>query len=61
MDVSTVASNALSQARTGDAVNTLVLKKAFDIQAQNAAQLLQSLPQVANNPPNLGNSIDVRA
>lgn len=61
MDVSTVASNALSQARTGDAVNTLVLKKALDIQAQNAAQLLQSLPQAANNPPNLGNSIDVRA
>jgi hypothetical protein len=63
MDVSSIgsASAALSQAQTGDAVATLVMKKAMDIQAQSALQLLQALPQVANNPPNLGNSIDVRA
>ncbi|MBS1130394.1 MAG: hypothetical protein H6R16_1396 [Proteobacteria bacterium] len=63
MDVASVSSltTALSQAKTGDAVGTLVLKKAIDIQAQNAMQLLQALPQVANNPPNLGNSIDVKA
>lgn len=63
MDVSSIssASTALSQARTGDAVATLVMKKAMDIQAQSALQLLQALPPVANNPPNLGNSIDVKA
>jgi hypothetical protein len=63
MDISAVSSlsTALSQAKTGDAVGTLVLKKAMDIQAQNAMQLLQAVPSVANNPPNLGNSIDVKA
>lgn len=63
MDVSSIGSlsSALSQARTGDAVNILVLKKAMAIQAQSALQLLEALPQTANNPPNLGASIDVRA
>ncbi|UCV28470.1 YjfB family protein [Ferribacterium limneticum] len=63
MDIASVSSltTALSQAKTGDAVGTLVLKKAMDIQAQNALQLLQAVPQVASNPPNLGNSIDVKA
>ena len=62
MDVSSICSlsTALSQAQTGDAVSTLVLKKAMQIQEQNALQLLQALPQVSNNPPNLGNSVDVR-
>ena len=63
MDISSVASlsTALSQAKTGDAVSTLVLKKSMDIQEQNALQLLQALPQLSSNPPNLGNSIDVKA
>lgn len=63
MDVSSVGSlsTALSQAQTGDAVSTLVLRKALDIQAQNAMQLLQALPQLPSNPPNLGNSVDVKA
>lgn len=63
MDISTLASvsSALSQAQTGDAVGTLVLKKAMDLQAQSAMQLLEALPQVSSNPPNLGNSVDVRA
>lgn len=62
MDVSSIGSlsTALSQAQRGDAVSTLVLKKAMQIQEQNALQLLQALPQVSNNPPNLGNSVDVR-
>ncbi|MBU3695151.1 YjfB family protein [Dechloromonas sp.] len=62
MDVSSIGSlsTALSQAQTGDAVSTLVLKKAMQIQEQNALQFLQALPQVSNNPPNLGNSVDVR-
>lgn len=63
MDVSSIGSlsSALSQARTGDAVNILVLKKAMAIQAQSALQLLQGLPQPTSNPANLGNSIDVKA
>lgn len=63
MDIASVSSltTALSQAKTGDAVGTLVLKKAIDIQAQSAMQLLQALPQAPSNPPNLGNSIDVKA
>jgi hypothetical protein len=64
MDVSSAASLAsrLSQARVGDAVSTLVFKKALDLQAHNAAQLLAALPQSAPvNPSHLGQHIDVRA
>ncbi|HEX5804503.1 MAG TPA: YjfB family protein [Azospira sp.] len=64
MDTSAVAgaASALSSRPAGDAVSTLVLKKALDIQAQNAAQLIQSLPQPQyNNPPNLGQGVDVFA
>lgn len=62
MDISSVGSlsTALSQAQTGDAVSTLVLRKAMDIQAQSALQLLQAVPQLPSNPPNLGNSIDIK-
>ncbi len=63
MDVSSLGSltSALASGQSGDAVSTLVLKKAMDIQAQNAAQLLEALPPVTNNPPNLGNNVDVKA
>ncbi len=62
MDIGAVGSlnSALSQAPTGDAVALLVMKKAIDAQAQSALQLLQALPPVTSNPPNLGNSVDVR-
>lgn len=62
MDVSSIGSlsTALSQAGTGDAAAIQVLKKAIDIEAQNALQLLETLPPVSSNPPNLGNSVDVR-
>lgn len=63
MDVSSIGSlsTALAQASTGNEASMLVLKKAIDIQARTALQLLDALPQVANNPPNLGNSVDVKA
>lgn len=63
MDLTAIGSlsSALSQAQTGDAVNTLVLKKALDLQAQSAAQLVEALPEVPSNPPNLGNGVDVTA
>lgn len=63
MDVSAIvgASGALTQQQTAMQASMLVLKKAIDIEAANALQLLQTLPQVANNPANLGNSVDIRA
>lgn len=62
MDVSSLGglSSVLSQVDTRDAVGTAVLKKAMDIQAQNAKQLLEALPQVASNPSHLGNSVDIK-
>lgn len=63
MDISSVGSlsTAMAQSATGDAVGTLVLKKAMDIQAQTALALLQAVRQLPNNPPNLGNTVDIRA
>ena len=63
MEISSVGSltTALSQPQNAEAAGLLVLKKAIDIQAQNALQLLQALPPVTSNPTNLGNSVDVRA
>lgn len=63
MDVSSVASlsSSVAQMKVGDAVGITVLKKAMEIEAQGTLQLLQALPQPANNPPHLGNSVDVRA
>lgn len=62
MDISSLGglSAAMSPVEVKDAANTMVLKKAMDIQAQNAMQLLEALPKVSNNPPNLGNSVDVK-
>ncbi len=62
MDVSSVASlsTALSQSQVGDAVGITVLKKALDMQAQTASQLLEALPTAPSNPPHLGNSVDLK-
>lgn len=63
MDITSMGglSAVLSQAQASDAAGIAVLKKAMDIQAQMATQLIQSLPQPASNPPNLGNNVDVKA
>lgn len=64
MDVNSIASlgTAMANERTGDAIGVSVLKKALDIQSSVALSLLDAIPQQpASNPPNLGNSIDVRA
>ena len=61
MDVSGVAAAAteMTQAKTANAVQLTVLKKAMDIQAQGAMQLIESASQViSNNPPNLGNKVN---
>lgn len=61
MDIasSTSVPASAAQASTGDAVAITVLRKALDLQAQSAAQLIAALPQAAAvNPPNLGNNVD---
>jgi len=62
MDISSVGNltSALTQTQSAEAVSALVLRKVIDIQEQSAMQLLQTLPQVASNPPNLGNSVDIK-
>lgn len=52
-------SSALTQG--SDSVSVAVLKKAMDIEAKSVTQLIDALPQVSNNPPNLGNNVDVNA
>ncbi|MCK6404707.1 MAG: YjfB family protein [Rhodocyclaceae bacterium] len=56
-------SNNLSATQTAMAVEIAVLKKSLDLQAQNAAQLLEALPEPAryNNPPELGGAVDTYA
>ncbi len=64
MDVSAIASMAteVSQARTTEALQVAVLKKALDIQAQGALQLIEAASQVIpSNPPHLGNAVDTVA
>lgn len=61
VSIATLASD-MSQTRTQNAVQLAVLKKAIDIEAQGAMQLVQAAVQATpTNPPNLGNSVDVFA
>lgn len=58
--------NSVSGLATNATVETLVLKKAIDIQAQSALALIESIapPQTvnpANLPPNLGQNINTTA
>lgn len=59
----TATATALSQAKTAEAVQTAVLKKAMEIGAEGAMALIQAATQTAQavNPPNLGNNIDLFA
>ena len=65
MDGSSIAKLSSSIAETGQRqeVNLAVLKKAQQIQATTATQLLDWLPAVqqANLPPHLGNKINTTA
>jgi len=64
MDVAGIATVAtdMAQARSADAVQIAVLKKAMDIEAQGAMQLVQAASQViSTSPPNLGNQVDTFA
>lgn len=64
MDTSAIAaaSIAMNQAKQADAVHLAVLKKAMDLSALGALQLLQAATATAPaNPAHLGNLIDTRA
>ena len=67
MDISGASSiSTLSGQAAGDAVGTQVLKKALEIQAQNAKTLIDSLPQPvqptsANLPQHLGQNVNTTA
>lgn len=63
MNVNSIASMAtsMSDTRVASEVATTVFKKALDVQEQTAMQLIAALPQAPNNPPHLGNGVDVRA
>jgi hypothetical protein len=62
MDTSNIASQLPSIASSGlaQAVGISVLKKAVNIEANDALSLIQAVPPV-QNPPHLGNNIDVTA
>ena len=67
MNVSSLSAaplNAASAARTGDAVNILVARKAMAIDKQLMNQLIQSAMQPVPTsalPPNLGRNINTTA
>jgi len=63
MDTSAIASLAtqMSTARTQQAAQIAVLKKAMELQGQGAIQLLMAATQNYNNPAHLGKHIDTQA
>ncbi|MBV2233948.1 MAG: YjfB family protein [Sterolibacterium sp.] len=61
MDITNMASLAsnVSQTEQTSQAQVAVLKKAMQIEAQSAAQLVQAAVQSApSNPPNLGKHVD---
>ena len=60
MDVSSIASLAtsMSQQRLAQDVSMTVLKKALDIEASSAAQLIAAIPTPDNQPSNLGQNVN---
>lgn len=63
MNTSAIGSLASGTSPAGTEVQLTVLKKAINLEANGALQLLQSLPapQPANNPPHMGKSVDTFA
>ena len=58
------AVNGVSASATSTVAGNYALKKANDIQADSVTQLLKSVATPAapqyNNPPNVGNKIDIK-
>lgn len=64
MDISgiTTLATSMSQSRATNEVQMAVLKKAIDISAHGALQLIQAASNVIpSNPPHLGKQIDTVA
>jgi hypothetical protein len=64
MDISGITSlgTSMSQSKAVDEVQIAVLKKAMDVSAQGALQLIQAASNVIpSNPPHLGRQIDTVA
>lgn len=63
MDVTNIAKLSTSMAETGirQEVGMTMLKRAMDIEAASAAQMIASLPQPQNLPAHLGNSVNTKA
>ena len=61
MDIGSVGGISSALTQGSDSVSMAVLKKTMDIEAQSVTQLIDALPAVSNNPPNLGNGVDVKA
>jgi len=63
MDVTNIAKLSTSMAETGirQEVGMTMLKRAMDIEALSAAQMIASIPQAQNLPAHLGNAINTKA
>lgn len=66
MDVTGIANVAttLADVGTSQVVSIAVLKKAMDLQTENATALIQAIPnanQVQNLPPHLGQNVNTTA
>lgn len=63
MDLNIASVSAMASANQSSALAVLMLRKTLELQAQNATDLVQTIPQAApsSNPPNLGNVVDVMA
>lgn len=67
MDISGISSSLLQHisngsTQTGDAVTVSVMRKAMDIQASQATQLIESVAKSLPNPSSrIGQNINVRA
>lgn len=64
MNTSTSLASMTGQS-TGDAVGLSVLRKAMEVESQNAQQLIHAVPKAektaTNLPPNLGQNINTTA
>lgn len=64
MNLAKLSSSVAQTGTNQDDVSMAVLKRAQQIQASSAAQLIDSIkapPQIQNLPPNLGNTINTTA
>lgn len=63
MDISSLAgaATAMVAANTNSQLGVAILQKVLEVEAQNAATLIEALSQAPNLPSHLGQSIDTTA